>query len=157
VSDPRARPRRVRPAPCRRRVVTAATLAPELGDRIAELFTTFKLPTLAAELVRRFRDAGHADMLPLLLEVLELEVGDRRERRVQRLRKASKLPPGKTLDTLLDARLPRPLVQKIRELATGSFLDRAVNVLCFGLPGVGKSHAAAALGHALVEKGHSVL
>jgi DNA replication protein DnaC len=39
----------------------------------------------------------------------------------------------------------------------GEFLDRAVNVLCFGLPGVGKSHGAAALGHALVERGHSVL
>ena len=30
-------------------------------------------------------------------------------------------------------------------------------MLAFGLPGVGKSHAAAALGHALVELGHSVL
>lgn len=137
--------------------MTAATFTPEMSERIAELFTTFKLPTLAAQLVRRLADGGHADSLPLLLEVLELEVGDRRERRVERLRKASKLPVGKTLDTLQDARLPRPLVQKIRELATGGFLDRAVNVLCFGLPGVGKSHAAAALGHALVEKGHSVL
>jgi DNA replication protein DnaC len=128
-----------------------------MGERIAELFTTFKLPTLATELVRRFSDAGHAEVLPLMLEVLELEAHDRRERRVERLRKASKLPPGKTLDTLQDARLPRPLVQKVRELTTGSFLERAVNVLCFGLPGVGKSHAAAAIGHALVEKGHSVL
>jgi DNA replication protein DnaC len=137
--------------------MSTTTLAPAMGDRIAELFTAFKLPTLATQLVHRFTEAGHADVLPLLLEVLELEAGDRRERRVERLRKASKLPPGKTLETLQDARLPRPLMQKVRELATGAFLDRAVNVLCFGLPGVGKSHAAAALGHALVAKGHSVL
>jgi DNA replication protein DnaC len=39
----------------------------------------------------------------------------------------------------------------------GDFLERAVNVLCFGLPGTGKSHGACALGHALVEAGHAVL
>jgi DNA replication protein DnaC len=37
------------------------------------------------------------------------------------------------------------------------FLERADNVLCFGLPGRGKTHAAAALGHALVRRGRSVL
>jgi DNA replication protein DnaC len=69
----------------------------------------------------------------------------------------SKLPPGKTLDTLDDTRLPRPLLQQLRELARGEFLDRATNVLAFGLPGVGKSHVAAAIGHALVSSGRSVL
>ena len=39
----------------------------------------------------------------------------------------------------------------------GDFVERAVNVLAFGLPGVGKSHAAAAIGHALVSSGRSVL
>lgn len=39
----------------------------------------------------------------------------------------------------------------------GRFLDDASNVLCFGLPGRGKSHVAAAVGHALVERGRSVL
>ena len=42
-------------------------------------------------------------------------------------------------------------MQKLRELARGDFIERAANVLMFGLPGVGKSHAAAAIGHALVE------
>ena len=42
-------------------------------------------------------------------------------------------------------------------LATGAFLETATNVLAFGLPGVGKSHALCAVGHALVEAGHSVL
>jgi DNA replication protein DnaC len=45
----------------------------------------------------------------------------------------------------------------MRELARGQFLDRAANVLAFGLPGVGKSHVAVAIGHALVEAGRSVL
>ena len=42
-------------------------------------------------------------------------------------------------------------------LATGAFLETATNVLAFGLPGVGKSHALCAVGHALVEAGHTVL
>jgi hypothetical protein len=31
----------------------------ETSDRVKELLTLFKLPTLAAHCVRRFRDAGH--------------------------------------------------------------------------------------------------
>jgi DNA replication protein DnaC len=128
-----------------------------MTERIGELLASFKLPTLASELVPRFTAAGHDAVLPFLCEVLELEAGDRRERRVERLRRASRLPPGKTFATLDDARLPRALVLKLRELARGDFLERAVNVLAFGLPGVGKSHAACALGHALVDAGHAVL
>jgi DNA replication protein DnaC len=124
--------------------------------RITDLLKTFKLPTVADELVPRFHQGGQDAALPHLLEVLELEAQDRRERRTTRLRRASKLPPGKTFDTLDDTRFNRPLVRKWRELTKGDFLERAVNVLAFGLPGVGKSHVACALGHALVEAGHSV-
>ena len=135
----------------------APSAVPAVATRIVQLLTAFKLPTLCAELVPRFTGAGRADVLPLLLEVLELEAGDRKERRVDRLRRASRLPPGKTFATLDESRLPRPLVHKLRDLARAEFLDRAGNVLAFGLPGVGKSHAACAVGHALVEAGHAVL
>ena len=125
--------------------------------RITDLLKTFKLPTVAEELVQRLHQGGQDAALPHLLEVLELEAQDRRERRTVRLRRASKLPPGKTLDTLDESRLPRPLTRQLRELVKGLFLERAVNVLAFGLPGTGKSHTACALGHALIEAGHSVL
>ena len=36
-------------------------------------------------------------------------------------------------------------------------VERAANVLMFGLPGVGKSHVASALGHSLVQAGHAFL
>lgn len=127
------------------------------GEQITALLAAFKLPTAAAELVTRVAEGGHESALPLLLEIFELEQHDRRERRIQRLLKASKLPVGKTFGTFDDKRLPRPLVRRLRELATGAFLERAVNVLAFGLPGTGKTHAACALGHALIEVGHSVL
>jgi DNA replication protein DnaC len=89
--------------------------------------------------------------------VFELEAQARGERRVERLRKASKLPPGKSFDTLDRTRVPRPALLRIQELARGGFLEHGGNVLLFGLPGVGKSHLACALGHALVDAGHSVL
>jgi DNA replication protein DnaC len=136
---------------------TVPTALAALCARLVALCTDFKLPTLAVELVARFQRAGQQDALPLLAEVFELEAQDRLERRIDRLRRASRLPPGKTMQTLDQARLPRPLVDKLRALATGDFLDHAHNVLCFGLPGTGKSHAACALGHALVEAGRSVL
>ena len=129
----------------------------DILERLADLCIAFKLPTLSEQLGPRFVDAGHGDVLGLLLELFELEAGDRRERRVDRLRRASRLPPGKTLETLDLGRFPKPLAGKMKELAKGAFLDRADNVLCFGVPGVGKSHAAAALGHALVAQGHAVL
>lgn len=129
----------------------------DAGERLGTLCAEFRLPTLAKELVPRLVAAGQTEVLSVLSEIFELEAGDRRERRVDRLRRTSRLPPGKTFATLDEPRLPRPLAQQLRELARGDFLDRAVNVLAFGLPGVGKSHAACAIGHALVELGRSVL
>ena len=128
-----------------------------VGDRITTLLTGFLLTTAARELVSRFVDAEQQPALPLLLEVLELEAEERRDRRITRLRRASKLPPGKTFATLDEGRLPPGLVRKLHELADGDFLEDASNVLAFGLPGVGKSHAMCAIGHALVDRGHAVL
>ncbi len=125
-------------------------------ERIAQLCAEFRLPTVAAEVVPRFQASAHGAALGTLLEVFELEASDRRQRRVDRLRRAAKLPAGKTWETLDRTRLPVKLQQQLDELATGRFLDRAVNVLAFGLPGTGKTHAMAALGHRLIEQGHSV-
>lgn len=134
-----------------------AAAADTVGDQIAALLCAFKLSSAAAELVPRVVEGGYETVLPVLLEVFEQEQYDRNERRIERLKRASKLPVGKTFGTFDDKRLPRPLVRKLRELATGAFLERAVNVLAFGLPGTGKTHAACALGHALIEAGHAVL
>lgn len=133
-----------------------ARYTPAMGDRITELLTTWKLTTAAAELVPRLAAGGHDEALGLAAEVFELEASTRGQRRVDRLRKASKLPPAKTFDTLDRARVPRQVLLKAEDLTRGSFLDGGGNVLFFGLPGVGKSHVACALGHALVDQGHSV-
>jgi DNA replication protein DnaC len=128
-----------------------------MGVRITELLATWKLTTAASQLVARMTAAGLDEPLALLAEVFELEAQARGERRVERLRKASKLPPAKSFETLDRTRVPRPALLRIQELARGGFLEHGGNVLLFGLPGVGKSHLACALGHALVDAGRSVL
>jgi len=135
--------------------VTAYT--PEVGDRITALLAEFKLSSAAEQMTQRFLAAGCDQALVLLVEVLEVEAQARRERRVDRLRRASRLPPAKTFDTLDATRVPRQVLIQVRELARGGFVERADNVLLFGRPGVGKSHLACALGHALVGAGISVL
>ena len=138
--------------------MTTDAYAPSaVEDRIRDLCRQFRLPTLAAETVDRFSDAGHADALPTLMEVLEQEAEDRRIRRVDRLRRASRLPAGKTWDTFEHERAPVRLRQQLVRLAEGDFVDRDVNVLAFGLPGTGKTHAMCAIGHRLVQSGRSVL
>ncbi len=134
-----------------------STFTADRATRMRELLSRFKLPTVAAEVVRRLTDAGHDAALSTLLEVFEAEADERAQRRTERLRRTSRLPGDKTFETLERDRLPRPVLAKLDELATGEFLERSDNVLCFGLPGRGKTHAAAALGHALVRRGHSVL
>jgi len=125
-------------------------------ERIETLCSEFRLPTIGAEVVRRFQADKHGSALKTLLAVFELEAGDRRQRRVDRLRRAAKLPAGKTWDSLDLDRLPAKLQQQLEELASGGFVDRAVNVLAFGLPGTGKTHAMAALADRLIEQGRSV-
>lgn len=86
--------------------MSETTYTPELGERITALLAEFKLATTAGELVPRLLAAGEEAALVLVREVLELEAHGRMERRVDRLMKASKLPLGKTLDTLDRARVP---------------------------------------------------
>ena len=128
-----------------------------IPERIGQLCHQFKLPTMGAQSVARFTAAGHGDALPTFLEVLEQEAEDRRHRRIDRLRQASRLPAGKTWETFEHHRMPLALRQQLDHLAQGSFVDGGVNVLAFGLPGTGKTHALCALGHRLVEAGCSVL
>ena len=92
-----------------------------------------------------------------LRQLCELEIHDRRERRIERLMKASGLPADKTLATLDDKKLPAKVRRQLPALCEGGFAERGENVLLFGLPGRGKSHVASAIGHELVLRGRRVL
>jgi DNA replication protein DnaC len=92
-----------------------------------------------------------------LEELVEREGQERSERRVERLRRQSRLPPEKTLESFDRGRLTPKLNAQLSRLLEGEFLQRSENVLAFGNPGSGKSHLLCALGQELVSGGHAVL
>src|SRR3954466_9567118 len=91
-----------------------------------------------------------------LLELTERECQARREHRIERLLRDSRLPPGKDLQALHLKRLPAKVVQQVRALVDGTFADRRENVLAFGNPGSGKTHVLSAISHELIRSGRRV-
>jgi DNA replication protein DnaC len=87
----------------------------------------------------------------------DLEMEERTRRRIARVLKASHLPADKTLATLDLARLPPAVKRQLPTLCEGGFIERAENLLAFGLPGRGKTHLLAAIGHELVQRGYRVV
>jgi len=128
-------------------------------EMLKQNLKTLALPT-ALEMLDELlacadRETWSPEMFTYVLT--ERELDGRRQRRVDRLSKAACLPAAKTLATLETARLPARVQRQLPQLCAGDFVDRAENVLFFGLPGRGKTHAAAALGHELVIHGRKVL
>jgi len=91
-----------------------------------------------------------------LLTLLKLECEARRENRIARNLRASKLPPSKTFDNFDKKRLPAKVATHLNVLTDGCFLNRTENVLAFGNPGSGKTHLLCAIGHELIEQGRRV-
>ncbi|WP_437912533.1 IS21-like element helper ATPase IstB [Sorangium sp. So ce302] len=85
------------------------------------------------------------------------ELGSKQRTRVAMGIQIAHFPAIKTLEEFDFKFQPSVDHKLVRELATGRFLAEADNVLVFGLPGVGKTHLAIALGRSVVEAGHSVL
>ena len=93
-----------------------------------------------------------------LAALAEQEMVERGRRRFERHLEEARLPQGKTLDAFDFAAVPMISKAQVQALAAGdAWLDKGANLLCFGPPGAGKSHLAAALGLALVENGRRVL
>ena len=90
-------------------------------------------------------ERGATSHLVYLSELATMECETRREGRIKRLLTRSQLPPGKTRDSFDFTRLPLYLSRQMESLRDGSFQDRRENILIFGQPGSGKSHALTAL------------
>src|ERR1700689_45383 len=109
------------------------------------------------EAVARQATAETWSYLDFLRELLERECQQRQHNRIARLVKASRLPLEKSWSALDLKRLPAKVVQQLRGLLTGDFLDRHENVLVIGPPGSGKTHALCAVAQELVRAGRPIL
>jgi len=87
-----------------------------------------------------------------LLDLVKQESQMREQTRIDRVLRQSKLPLEKNLSSFDLKRLPSKLVQPIRTLLDGSFVARQENVLAFGNPGSGKSHAVCAIAQELIRR-----
>ena len=127
-------------------------------ENIQQQFRQLRMPTAVQSIEETLTTALQENwgLEAFLQEILDIELEGRRLRRIDRLIKASKLPPGKTLDSFDQDRLPLRIRRLLPLLCTGKFVDQAENLLIFGLPGRGKTHFAAAVGYELTQQGKSV-
>ncbi len=138
----------------------AATVAkPSALDALLILLRALKLPAFAryAEEVAAKASREGWTFGQYLQHLAELEVEERRVRRVERALRDSDLPADKTLATLDRTRLPSKVAKTLASLCDGGFVERGENLLVFGLPGRGKTHVVAAIGHELIRRGYRVL
>ena len=125
---------------------------PPEADPTVLLLRSFFLTTMAGQyetVMRRAEKEGWSHR-EVLRHLCESEAAERGQRRTARLLSDSGLPETKTLSTLDDKLLPAKVRRQLPALIEGGFVDRAVNVLAFGLPGRGKTHFLAALGRELI-------
>jgi len=119
---------------------------------------TLRLPGVAGAFADVALKAAHEQLTheAFLYELRCTECAQREERKIARLRQRSGLPEEQTFRTLQLETFPLVARQHIERLKAGTFVDQAINVIAVGRPGVGKSHAMAAVGHELVLLGRSV-
>lgn len=128
--------------------------------RVDLLFNELRLPTIKLmwEKLAQQADKEGWPAAKYLCTLAELEVAERRRRRIERHLAEAHLPDGKTLATFEFESVPMVSKAHVMALAAGgTWLENGNNVLLFGPPGAGKSHLAAAIGLALVENGWRVL
>ena len=123
------------------------------------LLKAMKLPSILDQYreVAGLAERDGWDFVRFLKELLLIEFEGRRQRRLERLQKRSRLPKEKILSGLDMSRMPTKIRRIVPELCKGGFVDKAENVLAFGLPGRGKTHLICAIGHELLKNEIPVL
>lgn len=127
----------------------------ELHELLEQLNLGGMADTFAEVALRAAKE--HLTHEAYLWELAAHERDLRTQRRTARLLRGSGLPAEKTFRTFELGTLPAVIQAQLERLKSGAFLESATNVVAVGRPGVGKSHALAAVGHELVLLGHSVL
>ena len=133
--------------------------AKEVKPRLVSCLKELHLPTMREAFATTADQARQesSSYERYLLELTSRECEERGQKRVERLLKESRLPLEKNLATFDLKRLPSKVVQLVRTLLTGEFVDRRENVLMFGAVGSGKTHLLCAIAQELVRQGRPAL
>lgn len=119
-----------------------------LNARIDVLLTELKLPTARKtyeRVVDQVTKAG-GGYLAFLHAILEEEVTERRTKRISRRMKEARFRQVKLLSELDSKSLPKEIsLERIQELASGTYLEQAYNVIAIGNSGTGKTHLCTGL------------
>ncbi len=139
--------------------ITIPSIKPSALDVLLTLLRSLRLPAFAryaSEIAAKAEREGWT-FGRYLQHLAELEVDERRVRRIDRSLRQSDLPREKTVSTLDRGLLPQKVAKQLAALCEGGFVERGENLLVFGLPGRGKTHVVAAIGHELIQRGYRVL
>lgn len=120
------------------------------------LLRQLRLPTMAGccEEVTEHAVTRGWSVAATLATLCEYELAERERRRLGRHLKEARLPTGKTLEAFDFQAIDGADRNQLSTLACEtSWIEQARNLLLFGPSGVGKSHLAAAISHALIEQG----
>ena len=130
----------------------------QIRSRLIEYLKELKLPAMRDGFEQEAQRAQQETLSyeQYLFELAERECQARRQHRVERFLRESRLPLDKSLEAFELKRMPRKVVQQVRTLLDGAFLDRCENLLAFGNPGSGKTHLVCALGQELVRAGRRI-
>ena len=129
-----------------------------IKSRLKEMLKELHLSAIRESYEDLAKDAQANSLSPeeFLLGLTERECEYRRLRRTDRLLRESRLPLEKTMELFNLKRLPAIVIQKVKSLLDGEFLNRKENVMAFGNPGSGKTHLLCALSQELIRKGKAV-
>ena len=118
--------------------------------KLPVMANVYKKEALAAQAM----DLGYEEYL---LQLSNLELTEKRQVRINRLLRQSRLPLEKNLQSFDKKRLPVRIRGIVNQLVDGGFIKRKENLLVFGNPGSGKTHLLCGIGQELINKGFKVL
>lgn len=130
-----------------------------LRESVAVLLRALRLPSMVSMYVEVAEQAEKKgwSFETYLHHLATVELEDRKQRRIERNLKRAHFPEGKTLATLKTNKLPVNVRRQLPTLCEGAFVEKAENVLAFGLPGRGKTHVLCAIAHELIHRGYTAL
>ena len=119
-----------------------------LDARLCLLLSELKLPTMRkiyGKIATEVSQSG-GDFRSFLQALLEEELKERRTRRIHRRTKEARFRQIKLLSEIEEKSLPKKIsMDLLNELASGSYIDSASNIIAMGNSGTGKTHVCTGL------------